>query len=298
MLSFLPGPILAIVSLVLYTLAVFLLGSLFFILSIVWLITPVPVLRRKLKHFLFQFPSFWATSLRFTITLTTRTTISIEGLDNLQKDRSYLLIANHQAYLDIVVLQAYLDAYLPQIRYFMKQQLLWIPILGQACYLLGYPFMKRYSKKQIAANPDLKNKDLETTRKTCQRFKKMPITLANYVEGTRFTPSKRKKLKSPYQHLLRPKAGGVAFILSAMDKQIESIINVTIIYSERKHIDKTFLFGKMRSITIKVDTIPVTENLLGDYQNDPAFRENFQAWLNSLWAEKDQLIEKVKSLSI
>jgi hypothetical protein len=27
--------------------------------------------------------------------------------------------------------------------------------------------------------------------------------------------------------------------------------------------------------------------LRGDYENDAAFRERFQAWINALWVEKD-----------
>jgi 1-acyl-sn-glycerol-3-phosphate acyltransferase len=126
------------------------------------------------------------------VSLTTKTNIIVNGAENLSKKNSYLLISNHQGFLDILILQVTLDRYLPQLRYFIKQRLLWVPILGQACYVLGYPFMKRYSKKQLAKNPENRNKDIETTRKTCERFANTPITLINYVEGTRFTEQKKR----------------------------------------------------------------------------------------------------------
>ena len=31
--------------------------------------------------------------------------------------------------------------------------------------------------------------------------------------------------------------------------------------------------------------------IIGDYAKDPAFRDTFQEWLNTLWAAKDALIE-------
>ncbi len=225
------------------------------------------------------------------MSLTTKTNIIVNGAENLSKKNSYLLISNHQGFLDILILQVTLDRYLPQLRYFIKQRLLWVPILGQACYVLGYPFMKRYSKKQLAKNPENRNKDIETTRKTCERFANTPITLINYVEGTRFTEQKKRKKKSPFEYLLTPKAGGIAFTMSAMDKQIHTILNVTVVYSTRKAISWKFLQGKMKTITVNIQKIPITAEMRGDYQHDRAFRIKFQSWLNQIWQEKDQLIK-------
>ena len=52
----------------------------------------------------------------------------------------------------------------------------------------------------------------------------------NFLEGTRFTAAKHAKQESPYRYLLKPKAGGIAFVLAAMDGKIEKMVNVTIAY--------------------------------------------------------------------
>jgi 1-acyl-sn-glycerol-3-phosphate acyltransferase len=292
MLSFLPGPLLALLAIILYLVTALLLAAGFFIVMLIWLITPIPSWRTAIHNCIFQVPSLWSWTLQATMKLTCKTKLIVTGVDNLSKKNTYLLISNHQGFLDILVLQIVLDRYIPQLRYFMKQGLFWIPIIGQACYVLGYPFMKRYSKKQIAKHPEYKGRDLETTQKACQRFANTPITLINYVEGTRFTKHKHRKKKSPFTHLLPPKAGGIAFTLSAMEKKIHTILNVTVIYSTQKHISWTFLKGKMKSIRVNIEQIPITDNLRGDYQNDPVFRAEFQKWLNQAWQEKDDFIKK------
>jgi hypothetical protein len=39
------------------------------------------------------------------------------------------------------------------------------------------------------------------------------------------------------------------------------------------------------------------ELMAGDYLADKAFRGHMQAWVNSLWAEKDALLEQLKRSS-
>lgn len=292
MICFLPGFIVIIFSLIFYLFFSLSLALIFFLVMLVWLMMPVPRWRRIIRNLIFKIPSIWSHTLNWTFCLTTRTQFEIRGLENLKKDQSYLLICNHQGLLDILVLQAKLDKYLPQLRYFMKQELFWIPLIGQACYIMGYPFMKRYSKRYIKKHPEKRNTDIETTRKACQRFDKTPITLINYVEGTRFTKDKAKKRRSPYQHLLTPKAGGIALVLSAMDQQIKTILNTTIIYSEPEQATITFLKGKMKKIIIQVEEFTIPSELRGDYQNDRKFRVHFQNWLNGIWRAKDQLIDE------
>jgi hypothetical protein len=48
--------------------------------------------------------------------------------------------------------------------------------------------------------------------------------------------------------------------------------------------------GKIGTIKIFLRQIPITPQLIGDYQNDPLFRAKFQEWLNKIWHEKDQLL--------
>ena len=289
MLTFLPGPLLGVISFFLYFVCTVFLASVFFVIFFIWAITPFPKWRKKLRFLMTNMPSVWSEGIRFIMWLTTKTTWKITGLEGLNKESSYLLISNHQSWLDILLMQRVFDRHIPQLRYFMKSQLLWIPIVGQACWMLGYPFMKRYTAAYLKKHPQAQGKDLETTKKACQRFHDTPITLINYVEGTRFLAKKHRLQQSPYQHLLKPKAGGISFILSAMQGHIDTVLDVTIVYSS-SNIIWPFLQGKMREITVHVEQRSVTPDLIGDYQNDPAFRAHFQKWLNGVWGEKDQTI--------
>lgn len=291
MLSFLPAPALGIITFVLYFIVTLTLSSLFLISMLVWLIIPVPSWRQNLRKLFFKVPSAWSEAMRGVMWLTSKTEIKVEGLDQLNNKISYLMIANHQGFLDISILQQVFDRYIPQLRYFMKYELLWFPIIGLSCYIMGYPFMKRHSRNYLKKHPEKRNIDFETTRKTCERFNNTPVTLINYIEGTRFTHKKRQQQASPYQHLLRPKAGGIAVIMSVMEKQIQTLLDVTIVYPTQKNITWTFLKGEMKTITIKIKQIPITADLRGDYQNDKQFRIYFQRWLNKLWQQKDEFIK-------
>lgn len=295
MLSFLPGFIVGIISFILYVAVSLLLSASGLVLMCIWLPMPIPAWRNALQKAIFNIPSAWSESIRFIMWLTLKTQWEIHGLEHLSKHRSYLLISNHQGFLDILILQKILDRHIPQLRYFMKQGLLWMPIIGQVCYLMGYPFMKRYSKKYLKKYPERRNDDIETTRKTCERFKNTPISLINYVEGTRCTVAKKRRQKSPFSHLLKPKAGGIALTLSAMGQQIDTIINVTLIYPQSKQITWSFIQGKMKKVIVNIEKIAITDDLRGDYQNDREFRIHFQRWLNERWQQKDDLIEKTKA---
>lgn len=289
-MRFISGVFYALTSSLLYGLGITILPLYLLIIIIIWLVMPIRSWRNRLKNNMFHIPSAWSESIRFTMWLTGNIKWDVIGTENLSKDQSYLLIANHQSHLDILVLQKVLDRKIPQLRYFMKKQLLWVPLLGQACWLLGYPFMQRHSKSYLKKHPEKRNQDLMATKKACNRFKGTPITLINYLEGTRFSKNKKQRQKSPYKHLLLPKAGGTAFTMESMGDQINTVLNVTIVYSANKHFGWTFLKGQMKKITVRVEKIDIPAELRGDYQNDREFRVRFQKWINQIWQEKDQLI--------
>ena len=55
------------------------------------------------------------------------------------------------------------------------------------------------------------------------------------------------------------------------------------------------LSGKLTRIVVRVNLEPIHEELHGDYVNDKNFKRRFQQWLNTLWKEKDEQIDKIKS---
>lgn len=219
----------------------------------------------------------------------------ITGLNNLNPKEWYLVIANHQSWLDIVMLHRLLNRKIPVLKFFIKDQLKWIPLLGFSWWAMGCPFMKRYSKEYLAKNPHKKGKDLLSTYKAIETFKRTPASIMNFVEGTRFTSSKKELQQSPYNHLLKPKAGGISFIISSMGQQISSLLDVTIVYGEKKHSLWDFLCKRVKSVKINIRkiTIPAefsSEQLLHDQQTQNKFKE----WLNQQWAEKDNLIASLQ----
>lgn len=215
----------------------------------------------------------------------------VSGMEELSTEDWYLMIANHRSWLDILVLQRAFNRKIPSLRFFMKKDLLWqLPVAGYACMVAGNPIMKRHSKAALEKNPLLKGSDIESTREACEKFKNIPITMINFVEGGRFCKKKHKKQRSPYRYLLKPKAGGIAFVLATMGRYLHKIINTTIIYPDMDVSFWDFACGRVDKITVRVQTIPIGKELLGDYNNDAHFRSFFQFWINELWMEKDKLI--------
>ncbi|MDB5969541.1 MAG: acyltransferase [Hydrocarboniphaga sp.] len=206
----------------------------------------------------------------------------------------YLVCSNHQSWNDIVVLMKAFGRRAPFFKFFIKQELIWVPVLGLVWWGLDYPFMKRYTPSQIKKNPALKGKDMETTRKACERFRNQPGLVLNFLEGTRFTPAKRDRQSSPYRHLLRPKAGGFAFALGALGERLNSLLDVTIVYPEGSQGLWGLLSGQIGKVVVEVRQLTVPhEFYVGNYEADSDHRKRFQLWLGQLWTEKDARISAI-----
>ncbi|MGY4524582.1 acyltransferase [Pseudomonas sp. UBA4617] len=221
----------------------------------------------------------------------------IRGVENLRRHTSYLAVSNHQTWVDIPALIESLNRRTPFFKFFLKKELIWVPLLGLAWWGLDYPFMKRYSKAFLEKHPELKGKDLEITKAACELFKRQPVTVVNYLEGTRFTEAKHREQQSPYRYLLKPKAGGVAFVLAALGEQLDALLDVTIVYpgvSAPGFWD--LLNGSINRVIIDIQVRELDPALwAGDYENDSAFRQTVQAWVNQLWMDKDQRIAALRA---
>lgn len=222
----------------------------------------------------------------------------VKGLEGLDKKHWYLLICNHHSWSDIVVLCVLFRKHIPMNKYFLKQQLAWVPFIGLACWALDMPFMRRYSRSYLLRHPERRGKDVETTRRSCEKFRSHPTTIVNFVEGSRFTDEKRLETRSPYTNLLPPKAAGIAMALNVLGSQFDKLLNVTLCYPEN---DKTpfydMLSGRLTRIVVRVELVPITPELHGNYVSDKNFKRGFQQWLNALWSDKDNQIEMIKSSS-
>ncbi len=269
---------------------------LFVVAFLKWLL-PIRPIRRGLDHVLIGIAESWIGTNGLLFALFTRTHFHVEGLEGLRRDGHYLVLANHQSWVDIPVLQKVLNRRAPFGRFFLKSQLIWVPFLGLAWWALDFPFMRRYTKSELAKRPDLAGKDVEATRRACEKFRDIPVSVMNFVEGTRFTPEKHQRQSSPYTHLLKPKAGGVAFVLDAMGEALHSILDVTIVYPGGKPTMLDLIADRIREVRVSIRQRPIpAEFLAGDYEGDRAFRARFQQWMNGLWVEKDAEIARLLAL--
>jgi 1-acyl-sn-glycerol-3-phosphate acyltransferase len=216
----------------------------------------------------------------------------IEGFDGLRPDGRYLMICNHVCWVDIfAVLRAIRSGGAPFIRFFLKHRLIWFPIVGQACAALEFPFMRRYTPEFLEQHPEKRGRDLETTRKACQRYRHIPVTVANFLEGTRFTRQKHEDQQSPYRHLLRPRMGGLGFVLASLGDQLDAILNVTLVYPHRDVTMWDFVTNRIPWIIIRARRIDVPPELLSAAITEPGpARERFKEWVDKLWSAKDEEI--------
>ncbi|MGB9191759.1 MULTISPECIES: acyltransferase [unclassified Acinetobacter] len=221
--------------------------------------------------------------------------ITIEKGLELSMQGRYLMTCNHQSWVDTTVNQYFGLTRMPLTRFFTKWELIFIPFVGQAFKILGFPMMKRHSKEQIAKNPELKTRDMEESRKACEQLLSQPFTLLNYLEGTRFTPEKHTQQQSPYKHLLKPKAGGLALALNILGDKIDALVDMTIVYPDGVPGYGDFWLGEVNRIAVNLRKIDIPDWVLGgNYEDDAEYRERFQQWVHALWTEKDQLIERMQ----
>ena len=255
---------------------------------------PVPVIRRVCDRVLMAIAASWIGVNTTMIRWFTGTRLRIDLDAQLKPNGHYLVLANHQTWVDIPVLQAALNRRAPLLRFFLKSQLFWVPLLGIAWWALDFPFMKRYTRQQLEKRPELAGRDIEATRRACAKFTRIPVAVMNFVEGTRFTRAKHDKQASPFTCLLKPKAGGVAFVLDAMGGALHSILDVTIVYPGSPPSMFDLMANRVGEVRVNIRERPIPAELLGgDYQHDAEFRERMQNWLNELWTQKDQLIAQL-----
>ncbi|WP_288364090.1 acyltransferase [uncultured Acinetobacter sp.] len=222
--------------------------------------------------------------------------ITIDEALDLSMQGRYLMTCNHQSWVDTTVNQYFGLTRMPLTRFFTKWELIFIPFVGQAFKILGFPMMKRHTKEQIQKNPELKTRDLEEARQACEQLLSQPFTLLNYLEGTRFTPEKHDQQGSPYQHLLKPKAGGLALALNILGDKIDALVDMTIVYPDGIPGYGDFWLGNVSKIAVNLRKIELPDWVLGgDYEDDEVYRKRFQDWVDQLWTEKDQLITEMKA---
>ncbi len=295
MLHFLPNPIKGSVVFFLIVLNTLFWTPLLVSAGILKALLPIRPLSLLLTRLAIGIATAWVSFNSIIFELFHRIEWKVEGADQLEKDQWYLVNCNHQSWADILIVQKILNRRIPMLKFFLKQELIWVPFIGLCWWALDFPFMKRFSAEQIRKNPELAGKDLETTRKACEKFKHTPVSVFNFLEGTRFTPAKHARQNSPFKHLLKPKAGGAAFVLGSMGEQMHTMLDISIVYPSEAKEMWDLCCGSIDRVLVKIDKIEIPKEFLGkDYAQDDQFKTEFQEWINNLWVRKDALLEEMK----
>lgn len=268
------------------------------ILAIFKLLLPIAFVRRHIASILMSMGAIWVSTNTAILNTTGSIDWSGRGFDKLRLDGWYLIIVNHQTWVDILVLQELFRGHAPFLKFFIKQELVWFPVLGLAWWAMDMPFMKRYSPSYLARNPHMKGKDIETTRRACEKFRNTPTSILNFVEGTRFTEQKRADRKSPYRNLLQPRAGAFAIAIASMGELSTSIADVTLVYPEGPISFWDMCCGSHTHVIASVEERPLEDWLKeGNYENDREFRKRMHGWMADIWTDKDATIDAMKKTS-
>jgi 1-acyl-sn-glycerol-3-phosphate acyltransferase len=282
-------------TLLLIVLNTLLWGTFLLLLALVKLLTPASGWRDRLSRGLVALAENWISTNNAILGLTTPLELDLRGASGLDRNEWYLMVANHRSWVDILALQAVFNRRIPFLKFFIKQQLKWVPVLGLAWWALDMPFMRRHSAAYLEKHPEARGRDLEATRQACEKFRRIPTTVINFVEGTRFTPAKRDAGGATYRHLLAPRAGGVAFVLQAMGDMLHATLDVTIAYGARTPTLWDLCCGRVRRVIIDVQRRAIEPWMIGDYGGDPDFRRRFQEALGALWTEKDAVLDRLQA---
>jgi len=294
MLHFLPSPLKGLIASTLMLLNILFWVPVLLLVALVKLLLPFRRVRLIIDPLLLRIAEAWIAGNSGWMRLTQAMQWDVSGIDGLNPRQWYLVVCNHQSWVDILVLQHVLNRRIPLLKFFLKQQLIWVPIMGLAWWALEFPFMRRHTEAYLQKHPEERGKDAATTRAACEKYALVPTSVMNFVEGTRFTPAKQQRQQSPYRHLLKPKAGGVSLALQAMGEKFGAVLDITIAYPDGAPNFWQFLQGRVPRVIVQARTLAVPR-VSADAASDPsqALRTLSQDWVNQLWADKDALLNKL-----
>jgi len=173
---------------------------------------------------------------------------------------------------------------------------MYVPFLNLAWWALDFPFLRRYSAAQLRNEPSLMGKDLEIAKKSCEKFKKLPASILIFAEGTRFSEKRKKILKTPLNHLLPAKSGGISIALDSMGSLFKSILDITIVYPQMNPSFWNYVKGVVSPVIVRVRELEVPDTLLSSNETKTSSLHPLRKkWINDIWAEKDNIIDQLLS---
>lgn len=257
-----------------------------YILAFFQLLCPVPRWRRQLRGANDEVITAWVFLNEKMCQVFRWTRIDTKLAETLPSRKDWWIIAsNHQSWADIVILEIVFRKLAPPIKFFTKRELIWIPFLGFGLWLLRFPYVRRGMREKGQTRSRLQQKNRRELQRAAKQFHERPISLLLFLEGTRFTSTKHAEQQSLFQNLLRPKVGGLAYSLEALDTDVDRIVNVTINYHGEVPGFWQFVCGRCSQVDVLVDTISLTAD----------FTRNLKGEIMRVWHEKDRVLTTMRS---
>ena len=271
-----------------------LLATIMIPLGIIKFLIPLKNLRASFTKLIIKIGELWIEINSLWVINLHKPNLEIIGEENLNGNSWFLSTSNHQSAADIFIVQYITNRKIPMLKFFIKYELIYVPIIGICWWALDMPFLKRYTQDQIKKNPKLKGRDYKKMKKSLEHYSLHPVSIFSYAEGTRFSEKKHAYQKSEFKNLLKPKEGGLAVALSNVNK-IKELIDITIIYDSENLSFWNYLCGNIKNIKIFISKIKIPEKYLVETLiSSEELRSDFKLWLNNRWKEKDILISENK----
>ena len=256
------------------------------VVALAKLIIPLAAWRRWTSALMIWIAQAWISCNGAIFSLMGALRLKVDGVEGLDPRSWYLVLSNHQSWVDILVLQKAFNRRIPFLKFFLKRELIWVPLIGMAWWALDFPFMRRGKTREA------QRQDLETARAACEKFRHQPTSVMNFVEGTRVSAEKIASERSPYKHLLKPKVGGLSVALATMGEQFEALLDVTLVYPDGVPSFWDLLCGRLHAVSVHVQQREIPPQLLGmDAAGERARLVRLGRWLEQIWVEKDARIE-------
>ena len=194
----------------------------------------------------------------------------------LDPQASCILIANHQSWADIFLLQSAIARRGPVIKFLCKRELAYIPVLGLIMLAFNFPIMRRRGRVG-GSREERRHQDRERVRQACAVLFEAPAAMLTFAEGTRFSKAKRLRSGSPHRHLLPPRAGGFTAIVEALSPLRPTVVDLTIRYRGSAAF-WAFLGGASGPVAMAAHSFPASSVV------DAGPRQ----WLEERWRLKDE----------
>lgn len=211
--------------------------------------------------------------------------IEFEG-DELSKNETAIVIANHQGMADILVLLSMTNHYgMKDAKWMAKSVLKHVPFFGWSLRYVDFIMLKRNWADDEA---NIK----ATFSRYCERGD--PFWVFLFPEGTRVTAAKLKastqwaqeRNLTPTKHVLIPRPKGFLAARSGLDAKLNAIYDATVYYGNSVPTMTEIIRGDHDRVVIQTRRTPVSAL--------PTDQEGLRRWLSETFQRKDQILENYR----